>query len=321
MHILRRKAGENSSLASFGAIILVIAIAAAVHVGSAHGAVIKQKLFGSPEEAVKALAQAIKANDTKELLAIFGPAGEPLIFSGDDVADQTGRERFVKAYEEMNQLEKKDERRVILHVGIQDWPFPVPVVKQDDSWYFNTSEGKEEILNRRIGKNELNAIQVCLAIVDAQKDYASEDRTGDGVLQYAQKFLSDAGKKNGLYWPVADGEDPSPLGPLAARASGEGYSGKKVGGQPEPYHGYVYWMLTAQGKHARGGARDYLVKGKMIGGFAVVAYPAEYGNSGIVTFVVNQDGLVYEKNLGAKTAQTARAMKIFDPDETWKKAE
>lgn len=280
-----------------------------------------QKGFASPEEAVKALANAIKADDTKELPALFGPAGKALIYSGDEVADRAGRERFVKAYEEINQLEKKDENRVILHVGSIDWPFPVPIVRVGNAWSFNTGEGREEMLNRRIGQNELDVIQVSLAVVDAQRDYAAEDRNGDGVLEYAQQFLSDPGKKNGLYWPVAEGEDPSPLGPLAARAGREGYAKKKVAGKAEPYHGYFYRILTAQGQQARGGARAYLVKGKMIGGFAVVAYPAEYGHSGIMTFIVNQEGVVFEKNLGANTARTASGMKTFDPDESWKKAE
>jgi hypothetical protein len=321
MHLLRRKAGANSFLKASWTAFLSVAAAIVLVMGSAHAGELKQKLFGSPEEAVKTLVGAIRANDNKELLAIFGPAGKPLVSSGDEVAEQMERERFVKAYEEMNQLEKRDENRVILHVGSQDWPFPIPIVRQGQSWYFSTSEGKDEIVNRRIGKNELDAIQVCLAVVDAQRDYATEDRMGDGVLQYAQKFLSDPGKKNGLYWPVAEGEDPSPLGPLAAKAGSEGYARKNPRGQPEPYYGYFYRILTAQGKQAQGGARDYLVKGKMIGGFAVVAYPAEYGTSGVMTFMVNQDGVVYEKNLDVKTAQTARAMKTFNPDETWNKAE
>ena len=295
--------------------------AAVLVTGNARAGAVKQKPFGSPEEAVKNLVTAIKANDTKELLVIFGPAGKPLVASGDKVADQAARERFVKAYEEMNQLEKRDESWVILHVGRQDWPFPIPIVRQGEFWYFSTSEGQDEIVNRRIGRNELDAIQVCLAVVDAQRDYATEDRTGDGVLQYAQRFLSDPGKKNGLYWSVAEGEDPSPLGPLAAKAGIEGYARKDPRGEPEPYHGYFYRILTAQGKQAQGGARDYLVRGKMIGGFAVVAYPAEYGTSGVMTFMANQDGVVYEKNLGSKTARTARAMKTFNPDETWTKTE
>ena len=321
MRFLRRTAGENAIFDSFGVVICILAITVVLAIGIADGAAVKQELFGSPEEAVKALIAAIKANDTQKLLAIFGPEGKPLISSGDEVADQAGRERFAKAYDEMNQLEKKDDNRVILHVGSEDWPFPVPVVNRDNAWHFNTSEGKGEVLNRRIGRNELNAIQVCLAMVDAQRDYASEDRDGNGVLEYARKFLSDPGKKNGLYWPVAEGEEPSPLGPLAAKASSEGYAKKTGGGQPEPYHGYYYRILTAQGKNAQGGARDYLTKDKMIGGFAVVAYPAEYGNSGIMTFMANPDGVVYEKNLGSKTTRAARGMKIFDPDETWKKVE
>jgi hypothetical protein len=320
MHLLQPKSGANLLLKACRTLFLTLAAVVVLEMGNACAEATTIKSFGSPEEAVKAPVAAIKANDTRELLAIFGPAGKPLIFSGDEVADQAAHQRFIKAYEEMNQLESKGESRVVLHVGSQDWPFPIPMVRQGGSWCFSTSEGRDEILNRRIGQNELNAIQVCLAMVDAQQEYASEDRTGEGVLQYAQKFLSNPGKKNGLYWPVAEGEDPSPSGPLAAKAGSQGYAKKNAHNGPEPYHGYFYRILTAQGKHARGGARDYLVKGKMIGGFAVVAYPAEYGNSGVMTFMVNQDGVVYEKNLGVKTAQTARAMKTFNPDETWKKA-
>ena len=321
MRVFQRKTGENSFFASFIAVIAVVGMAMAFSMGNAHAATVNQKQFGSPEDAVKALIAAVKANDTKELLAILGPTAKILIFSGDEIADQAGRERFAKAYDEMNQLERKDENRVILHVGSEDWPFPLPIVKKGTSWYFNTSEGKDEILNRRIGRNELNAIQVCLAIVDAEREYASQDRTGAGILQYAQKFMSKPGRKDGLYWAAKDGEEPSPLGPLAAKASDEGYRSKEPGDQPVPYHGYFYRILKAQGKHAPGGARDYLVNGKMIGGFAVVAYPAEYSNSGIMTFIVNQDGAVYEKNLGGKTAQIAKGLKAFDPDETWQRVQ
>jgi len=321
MCLFQLKIRKNSFFNSFVQIVVILAIGVVWSLGSVQAATVKQKPFGSPEEAAKALITAIKANDTKELLAIFGPPGKALIFSGDEGGDQAARARFEKAYDEMNQLEKKDEKRVILHVGSEDWPFPIPIVKQGNSWYFNTSEGREEILNRRIGLDELDAIQVCLAIVDAQREYASRDRAGDGVLQYAQKFLSQAGKKDGLYWPVKEGEEPSPLGPLAAEASMEGYGRKPRGDQPVPYHGYFYKILKEQGKNASGGARDYVVRGKMIGGFALVAYPAEYGNSGIMSFIVNQDGVVYQKDLGKKTAQIARAMKSFDPDKTWNKAE
>ncbi len=280
-----------------------------------------QKTFKSPEEAVKALTKAVKENDTKELLAIFGPSGKELIFSGDEVADKTGREHFIKAYEEMNKLVNQDETKVVLHIGNGDWPFPIPVVKKDDSWLFDTKAGREEILNRRVGRNELNAIQVCLAYVDAQREYALKDRKSGKLLEYAQRFISRQGMKDGLYWEAKEGEPPSPLGPLMARATQEGYTGKRPGGKRNPYHGYYYRILKAQGKNASGGEYDYVVRGKMIGGFALVAYPAEYGNSGVMTFIVNQDGIVYEKNLGEDTAEIAPAMKKFDPDKTWKKAE
>jgi hypothetical protein len=280
-----------------------------------------QKTFKSPEGAVKALAEAVKGNDTKELLAIFGPSGKELIFSGDEVADKIGRERFIKAYEEMKKLVNENDKKVILHVGGGDWPFPVPVVKKGDYWLFDTMAGKEEILNRRIGRNELNAIQVCLAYVDAQREYVLKDRGGDKVLEYAQKFVSDKGKKNGLYWEAKEGEERSPLGPLIAKAAVEGYTGKKPVGKRNPYHGYYYRILKAQGKNTPGGAYDYVVGGKMIGGFALVAYPAEYGNLGIMTFIVNQDDVVYEKDLGKNTMKIAAAMKKFDPDKSWKKVE
>ncbi len=316
--ITKTKAFFDVFIVGVAAIMSVVLV---FSLNSAYAAAVKQKPFGSPEEAVQALITAIKANDTKELQAIFGTAGKSLIFSGDEVADQMGREQFTNAYDEMKQLENKDENRVILHVGSADWPFPVPIVKRGSSWYFNASEGKEEILNRRIGKNELNAIQVCLAVVDAEMEYATEDRDGDGIREYAQKFVSDPGKENGLYWDTKEGEDPSPLGPFAAKASREGYAGRHRAGKSAPYHGYYYRILKEQGKNASGGARSYLVKGKMIGGFALVAYPAAYGNSGIMTFIVNQDGVVYQRDLGRNTASIAGAMKAFDPDPNWRKAE
>jgi len=202
-------------------------------------------------------------------------------------------------------------------IGKDDWPFPIPLVKKGDSWFFDTEKGREEVLNRRIGQNELSTIQTMLAIVDAQREYAVKDLDGDGVPEYARKFMSDPGKKNGLYWETKEGEELSPLGPAAAQAREEGY--KKSGNKPIPFHGYYYRILESQGKNAAGGAYDYVVKGKMIGGFAVVAYPAKYGNSGVMTFLVNHDGVVYQKDLGKITAKTANAMKKFDPDSTWKK--
>ncbi len=312
---------KRHSMSRFGfAIIAGVMMSIGFHlVGLA--AEVSQKRFKSPEEAVKALAQAVKGNDTKGLSAIFGPSGKELISSGDQVADKTGREHFVKAYEEMNKLVKENDTKVVLHVGNGDWPFPVPIVKKGDDWLFDTMAGKEEILNRRIGRNELNAIQVCLAYVDAQREYVLKDRDGDKVLEYAQRINSKTGEKNGLYWEAREDEPQSPLGPLVAKATKEGYSGERPVGRRSPFHGYYYRILKSQGKHAPGGEYDYVVNGKMIGGFALVAYPAEYGNSGIMTFIVNQDGVVYQKNLGEDTKKTAVAMKKFDPDDTWKKAE
>ena len=282
---------------------------------------VKQKSFQSPEEAAKALFDAAKAGDTKEVSAIFGPAGREIISSGDEVADKAARERFVKSYAAMNKLEKETNNKVTLIVGEHDWPFPVPIVKKGETWVFDTMAGKEELLNRRIGRNELNTIQTCLAIVDAQREYAMKDRDKDKVLEYAQKFRSTPGKKDGLYWEAKEGEEQSPLGDLAAQAVREGYTPGKPGQGPQPYHGYYFRILKAQGKNAPGGAYDYVVNGKMIGGFALVAYPAEYGNSGIMTFMVNHDGVVYEKNLGKETGKIASSMTKYDPDKTWKKEE
>jgi hypothetical protein len=282
---------------------------------------VKQKSFQAPEEAAKALFEALRAGDTKELLAIFGPAGKEVISSGDEVADKAARERFVKSYEAMNKLEKETDKKVTLVVGTHDWPFPVPIVKKGETWVFDTMAGKEELLNRRIGRNELNTIKVCLAYVDAQREYALKDRDSDNLLEYAQKFWSTKGKKNGLYWEAKEGEEQSPMGNLAAQAVKEGYTPRKPGEKPQPYHGYYYKILKAQGKNAPGGAYDYMVKGSMIGGFALVAYPAEYGTSGIMTFVVNHDGAVFEKDLGNETGKVASAMTKYDPDKSWKKAE
>lgn len=280
-------------------------------------AAVQQKSFGSAEEAVKALVTAAKNNDSKEILAIFGPAGKDLIFSGDAVADKQRRERFLKAYEEKNQLAPEGKNRILV-ISKQDWPFPIPLVRKGRSWVFDTDKGKQEILNRRIGENELYTIQVCRAIVDAQREFAMKDRDRTGLLEYAQKFLSDPGKTNGLYWESEAGEAQSPLGPIVAQAKSEGYRRQQSGSEPAPYHGYHYKILKAQGKDAPGGAYSYLVKGKMIGGFAVVAYPAQYGNSGVMTFIVNHEGKVFEKNLGKETASLAKRMTEYNPDSTWR---
>jgi hypothetical protein len=267
---------------------------------------------------VEALVKALRVNNEKELLAILGPDSKQLILSGDTVEDKKDREKFILRYDEKNHMKTSGKTKVILYVGANDWPFPIPIVKTGQRWHFDTKQGREEILSRRIGKNELSAIQTCLAIVDAEHEYATVDRNGDGHLEYAQKLVSTKGKADGLYWEVKPGEKPSPLGPLAAKAQGEGYMKDN---KPAPYNGYFFQILTAQGSDARGGAYSYLVNGNMIGGFALVAYPASYGDSGVMTFIVNYDGIVYEKDLGPKTTDTAKIMEAFNPDKTWKKAE
>jgi hypothetical protein len=273
-----------------------------------------QKSFPSPEEAVSSLVAAVRADDIKEMRIILGPGSEALISSGDDVADRAGREKFLKAYDQVNRLEQASADRVVLHIGTDDWPMPTPIVKKGTTWLFDIGKGKEEILNRRIGRNELHVIEVLDAYVDAQHEYASKDCGGGGKVEFAQKFISSEGKHDGLYWEAKEGEEESPLGPLIAQASREGYS-KESG--LSPFHGYYFKILKGQGDHAEGGRYNYVVKGKMILGFALVAYPAEYGNSGVMTFMVNQEGAIYQKNLGRDTKQKAEAMKVFDPDKTW----
>ena len=274
-----------------------------------------QKSFPSAEAAVKATVAAAKANDDKELLAIFGAQAKDLMSSGDPVADKQRRAEFLAAYEVKNRIAQEGEKSV-LTVGKDDWPFPIPLVKKADGWVFDTQQGREEVLNRRVDNNELLTIQVCRAVVDAQREYAMKDRDKNGLLEYAQKFRSDPGKRNGLYWEAKQGEAESPLGPIMSQAKTAGYQGKPSSA-PAPYHGYYYKILTAQGKDAPGGAYSYLVKGKMIGGFGVVAYPAEYENSGVMTFIVNHDGKVFQKDLGNNTASVAKGMTVYNPDSTW----
>jgi len=279
----------------------------------------RQKSFASPEEAVNALVAAVKADDRKGLLALLGAGGKELMSSGDEIADKAGREKFLKAYDEMNKLEKVSANKMVLHIGKVDWPLPIPIVEKNNTWVFDTKAGKEEILNRRIGRNELNVIEVLHAYVDAQCEYANKNLNGDGVKQFAPKIISTEGKHDGLYWQAKEGEEMSPLGPLVAQAAKEGYANRVDGITLSPYHGYYYEILKGQGKYATGGAYDYVVKGKMILGYALVAYPAQYGNSGIMTFIVNQEGVIYEKNLGKNTVSIAKAMKKFNPDKTWRK--
>jgi len=303
-----------------GALLMAAAFIALVISAPSQAETMEQRNFASPEEAVKTLIEALKSNDVKAAEAIFGPGSKDLLWSGDPVADQSGREQFLRLYEQKYRLEAT-EAKAVLNLGTEDWPFPIPIVKKGGLWYFDTKQGREELLARRIGLNELSAIKACLAYVDAQREYALKDRDGDGLLEYAQKFRSDTGKKNGLYWEVKAGEGQSPLGPLFAAAQEKGYTSKAAGGKPIPYHGYYYRILTGQGKSAPGGAYDYRVKGNMIGGFALVAYPAKYASSGVMTFIVNHDGVVYQKDLGRNTAKAVQAMKLFNPDSTWKKVE
>ena len=290
----------------------------AVMLQSAFGATPPQKIFRSPEEAVLAFIDVSKGKETKPILDILGPDAKAFLETGDPVSDREIRERFIKAYGESHALVKSGETKVFLEVGKDKWPFPIPIVKESSGWRFDTKQGREEIVNRRVGRNELDVIQVCLAYVDAQLEYYRRNPQKDSLLHYAQKFLSTQGKRDGLYWQVKQGEEPSPFGALAARARAEGY--QRTAGKPVPYHGYYYKILTGQGPNASGGAYDYVVRGKMVGGFGMVAYPAQYGSSGIMTFLVNHDGVVYEKDLGSNTAQTIASITKFNPDKSWKEA-
>jgi hypothetical protein len=280
----------------------------------------QQKSFATPDAAVKVFVDAMKSHDIQRLNSILGPHGKNIVSSGDAIADKEVRERFVKLYDEKHTIEMEKDTKATLLIGDKDWPFPIPIVKGGQRWLFDTKAGKTEILNRRIGRNELAVIKVCEAYVDAQQEFAFMDTDGDGIFEYAQKFVSSPGKKDGLFWPTKEGEKPSPLGPFAAQAKKEGYS-KSSPDKPQPYYGYFYRILKGQGKNAKGGDYDYLVKDNMIGGFALVAYPAQYGSTGVMTFIVNQEGIVYQKNLGKDTTKIAEAMQIFDPDKTWMKVE
>lgn len=279
-----------------------------------------QRTFASPEDAVKALVDAVRAGSVDGLLQVMGRPARSWLFSGDKVADRIEWQGFLAAYDQKNSLSMEGDAKAVLNAGVGDWSFPSPIVKKGDKWVFDSDAGREEHLNRRIGRNELDTIQTLLAIVDAQRDYAASDADGNGLADYARHFVSTPGKKDGLSWPTQAGEPESPLGPLIANAVREGYGGKTQARRPEPYHGYMYRMLTAQGKDAHEGAFDYLVNGKLFGGFAVVAYPASYGNSGVKTFIVNHEGVVYEKDLGPGTPGEAAKMKLFNPGAGWTKS-
>jgi hypothetical protein len=274
-----------------------------------------QQLFQTPEDAGKALAEAAKSGDVRAIMRVLGTEGADLTSSGDPVADTATRKRFLQSYEAKHRIAMDGADKAMLMIGEGDWPFPIPLIRRNEIWRFDAAAGRQEILQRRIGRNELSAIQASRAYVDAQEEYADQDRTGTGVGVYAQRIVSRPGKKDGLFWPAQAG-GASPLGELVARASAEGY---RIGPGRQAFHGYYYKVLTRQGPNAKGGALDYIVRGRMIGGFALVAYPAEYDSSGVMTFIVNQDGVVYEKDLGPNTLGIASNMTAFDPDQSWRK--
>jgi len=292
--------------------LLLVLVAGALYATTVVAAV-TQNTFATPEQATAALVQAVRAQDFPAMRAVLGNDPGDLS-SGDKVADRANMQHFIRQYEQKHALVAHGEG-LILTIGNDDFPFAFPLVKSGERWRFDTAAGREELLARRIGKNELDVIKVLQAVVDAQREYASADRNGNGILEYAQRFASTPGKHDGLYWPAAAGEPPSPLGQLVAHAAGEGYRTRPDA--PTPYHGYYFRMLRGQGASATGGAVDYVVHGRAIGGFAVAAYPAKYGSSGIMTFVVNQDGVVYQADLGPDTRTKASAMRKFDPGSGW----
>lgn len=287
-------------------------------VGSWRTAAADEEIFASPDAAVSALTAAATHHDTNALHAIFGPEGHKLV-SPDAVQATESFNRFVQRIAEKTDLATNDDGSMTLEIGADAWPFPIPLVRRDSGWAFDTQAGRAEILSRRVGQDEMGAIDVCRAYVDAQREYASEDRMGDGVLAYAQYLHSTPGKHDGLFWPAKDGEPLSPFGPFIAAARVEGYHrpAAMMNDARAPYHGYYFKILTAQGKHAPGGKYSYLINGRMIAGFALVAWPAEWGNTGVMTFIVNQQGKVYQRDLGKKTAKIAGDMERFDPDSRW----
>jgi hypothetical protein len=274
-----------------------------------------QKTFSSPENAINALVTVAQNNDEEAMLDVLGPDGKQIVSSGDETEDAQSRANFVQRYQEMHRLVTERDGTIVLYIGSKNWPTPIPLVNKGGSWYFDTAAGKKEILFRRIGRNEISTIRVCQELVAAEKEYHSAEHA-----EYAKQIFSDEGQHNGLYWKVAEGEPQSPIGPLVASAVAEGYV-KRQAGPPTPYRGYFFHVLTRQGKHAQGGAKSYIVNSKMTAGFAFIAYPAEYRSSGVMTFIVGVDGVVYQKDLGKKTEVLAKGMKEYNPDSTWSKAE
>jgi len=274
-----------------------------------------QKTFSSPEVASKAVVAALQNNDEKAVLEILGPDAAQIVSSGDSTEDAESHANFVRKYEEMHRFRKEPDGSVTLYIGAENWPTPIPLVMKGNLWFFDSEAGKREILFRRIGRNEYSTIRICQEVVAAQKEFYAMQHS-----EYAKQIFSDEGQHNGLYWKVSEGEPQSPIGPLVASAVAEGYA-KGNAGPPTPYRGYFFHILTRQGKHVLGGAKNYIVNGRMTGGFAFIAYPAEYRSSGVMTFVVNQDGTVYQKDLGKKTDALGKAMQEYNPDSSWSKAE
>lgn len=314
----RQKTFFRSSRGIFFIVALLICAAFISAWGSPIMAAISQKLFSTPEEALKGLVEAVKINDRVALDQIFGPSSKDLL-SGDAVQDAAESEEFDKHVAEKTSLVKENDSKVVIYIGNENWPFPIPLVKTNGQWFFDTELGKEEILNRRIGEDELTAIMVCHTYVKAQRDYVLKDWDGDGILSYAQKLRSDPGKKNGLFWRHMPGEPVSPLGELVAQARMSGYKKEKsvFKEQPIPFHGYYFKILTRQGKNAPGDKYNYIINGNMVGGFALIAFPSNWGKSGVMSFIVNQQGKVYQKNLGPDTMKIAREVDTYDPDKTW----
>ena len=300
--------------------IALAAAAALTLLGANLARAADEQTFPSPEAAAEALDSAWASGKTDALLAIFGPDGARLVSSGDPVAEKDARDRLAAAYAEAHRIEPDGKARMIIVLGKNAWPYPIPLVQQDGAWRFDVAAGAEQIIDRRIGHDERTAIRVCRTYVEAQREYAAKDRQGDGLHEFAQKVASTDGRHDGLYWPATQAGDESPLGPLVATAEAQGY-GAPAAGVHRPFHGYYYLILTRQGKSASGGARNYIVNGHMTRGFGLVAFPATYGDSGVMTFVVNQNGIVFEKNLGPDTDAIARQMREYDPDRTWKVAQ
>jgi hypothetical protein len=293
---------------TFGLVLLTVPVIAAQ----------TGKTFSTPEEAVAALASATAAKDSNALHSLFGPAGADLE-NPDRVQSANELDAFIAAFNQTNRLSRLSDTQYVLEVGADLWPFPVPIVKKDRRWIFDTEVGKEELLGRRIGQNELSTLEVMRAYVDAQREYAGQDRDGDEVLEYAQRIASSPGKTDGLYWPTELNNKESPLGPLVADAQAKGYFVEPgaVAEGPQPFHGYLFKIITRQGPHAPGGKCDYIINGNMILGFALIGWPADYGSSGVMTFIVNQQGRVYQKDLGEKTAKIVKDMRTYDPDSSW----